>query len=201
VSSSPSPIAELLSQLGRALGELGVRWYLFGAQAAILHGAARLTADVDVTVHAGSRSTSDLASGLARAGFELRVQDIAGFVESTRVLPLVHTATRIPVDVVLAGPGLEEMFLARVESIAIGAETVVPVVSAEDLIAMKVLAGRAKDLADVAAVVRARGPRLDVARVRETLDLLERALNRSDLIPELDRILTLGPQRPTIEDT
>ena len=45
-----SPVADLLADLSHALEGLGVRWYLFGAQAAIVHGAARLTADVDVTV-------------------------------------------------------------------------------------------------------------------------------------------------------
>lgn len=111
--SSPSPLAELLADLQRALGALGVRWYLFGAQAAILHGVARLTADVDVTVDLGSRSSHDLVTALAAAGFELRVADAEGFVESTRVLPLVHEPSRMPVDVVLAGPGLEELFFVR----------------------------------------------------------------------------------------
>jgi len=46
----PSPVAELLADLAGALHGLGVSWFLFGAQTAILHGAARLTADVDVTV-------------------------------------------------------------------------------------------------------------------------------------------------------
>ncbi len=41
-----SPLAEALAALGRALGKLGLRWYLFGAQAALLYGAARLTADI-----------------------------------------------------------------------------------------------------------------------------------------------------------
>ena len=45
-----SPVAELLGALGAVLDRLGVGWYLFGAQAALLYGAARLTADVDVTV-------------------------------------------------------------------------------------------------------------------------------------------------------
>lgn len=39
--------------------------------------------------------------------------DAAGFVERTRVLPMVHRGTAIPVDMVLAGPGLEELFLSR----------------------------------------------------------------------------------------
>jgi len=45
-----SPVADLLADAATALSEGGVPWYLFEAQAAILHGAARLTADVDVTV-------------------------------------------------------------------------------------------------------------------------------------------------------
>jgi hypothetical protein len=46
-----------------------------------------------------------------------------------------------PLDVVLAGPGLEELFLARAESREIGG-VLVPVATGEDLVAMKVLAGR-----------------------------------------------------------
>ena len=71
--SSPQPVAELLAALHGALAALGVRWFLFGAQAAILHGAARLSADVDVTVDRGRRSATELVVALAAAGFELRV--------------------------------------------------------------------------------------------------------------------------------
>ena len=45
-----SHIGEVLAALGTCFDSLGVRWYLFGAQAAIFHGVARLTADVDITV-------------------------------------------------------------------------------------------------------------------------------------------------------
>lgn len=46
---SSSDVADLLAALAGALGELGVRWYLFGAQAVLIHGRPRLTDDVDVT--------------------------------------------------------------------------------------------------------------------------------------------------------
>ena len=75
MSSSPQPVADLLADLARGLGALGVRWFLFGAQAAILHGAARLSADVDVTVDLGARSSRELVDVVAREGFELRVAD------------------------------------------------------------------------------------------------------------------------------
>jgi Nucleotidyl transferase AbiEii toxin, Type IV TA system len=194
VLSAPLPIAELLAQLQQAFARLGVRWFLFGAQAAILHGVARLSADVDVTVDLGGRSSAELVAVLAEAGFELRVADIDGFVEATRVLPFVHRASRIPVDVVLAGPGLEEQFFAGVEERVIG-DARVPVVCAEDLVAMKVLAGRPRDLEDVVAIIHARGHDLDLPRIRTTLGLLEAALARRDLVSELGRLVAVA-RRP-----
>jgi hypothetical protein len=183
-----------LAGLGRVFAGLGVRWYVFGAQAAILHGAARLTADVDVTAALGDRPTAALVEALARHGFALRVADVEDFVERTRVLPAVHRDTGIPVDVVLAGPGLEELFLARATDRQVG-DVRVPVLGVEDLVATKVLAGRPKDLDDAADVVRAQGGRLDVALVRTTLGLLERALDRSDLLPELERVIDRSRRR------
>ena len=197
MSSSPQPVADLLADLARGLRALGVRWFLFGAQAAILHGAARLSADVDVTVDLGARPSRELVDVLSREGFGLRVADAAGFVEATRVLPLVHLASRMPLDLVLAGPGLEEQFFARTTERLVG-HARVPVVSAEDLVAMKILAGRPRDVEDIAGVIRARRD-LDVEQIRGTLRLLERALDRADLVVELERLLAgakAGPAGP-----
>jgi hypothetical protein len=193
VSSSASPLADLLADLDRALTALGIRWYLFGAQAAILYGVARLTADVDVTVDAGSLANADLVAQLAARGFALRVPDAGEFVEKTRVLPLVHAKSRIPVDVVLAGPGLEELFFGRVEERNVGGVRI-PVAAAEDIVTMKVLAGRLKDLDDVASILRACS--LDTDRVRSTLRLLEQALDRRDLLDEFERLLRQAGRQP-----
>lgn len=70
-----SPVVELLGDLDGALGGLGLRWYLFGAQAAILHGAARLTADVDATVDARGVDTGRLLTALSSCGFSARSDD------------------------------------------------------------------------------------------------------------------------------
>jgi hypothetical protein len=188
VSGPHAPLAELLADLAGALARLGVRWYLFGAQAAILHGVARLTADVDVTVSLGARTVSDLVAALHESGFESRVEDATAFADEMRVVPVVHRATRIPVDLVLAGPGLEERFLSRAELRPVGGVGI-PVAAAEDLVAMKLLAGRAKDLEDAAAIVRMRGEKLCPELIRETLRALEQALDRRDLLPALERLL------------
>jgi hypothetical protein len=183
-----SPVAELLAAFGGVAARLGVPWYLFGAQAALLHGAARLTADVDVTVDLGSRPTPELVEALCGAGFELRVRDVDRFVERTRVVPLVHVPTGLPLDVVLAGPGPEAVFLARARSRDVDGVSV-PVASPEDLVVMKVLAGRPKDLDDARAVLAAHRDDLDLVYLGETVRMLERALDQSDLSPLLEQLL------------
>jgi hypothetical protein len=189
-----SPLSEALAALGRALGKLGLRWYLFGAQAALLYGAARLTADIDVTVQLGDRETLDLVRALEKAGFRLRVRDVGGFVAKTRVLPLLHRSSGMPVDIVLAGPGIEELFFKRRRRRRIEGVPV-PIASPEDLVVMKVLAGRGKDEDDAVAILAAQ-PRLGLDRIRETLEALEHALDQSDLRPRFEKLLVRA-RRPS----
>jgi hypothetical protein len=70
----------------------------------------------------------------------------------------------------------------------------VPVISVEDLLVTKILAGRAKDVDDVHGILRERAGALDLVRVRTLLGGLERALARADLVAVLDRALAeVGP--------
>ena len=183
-----SHVGEVLAALGTCFDSLGVRWYLFGAQAAIFHGVARLTADVDVTVLPEPHSTGRLASVMEANGFRLRVTATDDFVARTRVLPFVHSATRLPVDVVLAGPGIEEQFLDRAELHVLEGVRV-PIATVEDLVTMKILAGRPKDLDDAIGMLRARSEEIDLDHVRRMLQLLEEALSQSDLIPQLEQLI------------
>jgi hypothetical protein len=184
----PSPFAEVLDSLRGSFEALGLDWYVFGAQAALVHGAVRMTADVDATVFLGDHTTEALVKALEGHGFKLRVADTK-FVRDTRVLPLIHLVTGINADVVLGGPGIEELFCSRAESADLGGTTV-PVAAAEDVVAMKILSGRAKERDDVISIIAAQGPALNHHRVRETLELLEKALDRSDLVAELERTRT-----------
>ena len=90
-----SPVVELLADLVAALDVARAPWFLFGAQAAILHGAARLTADVDVTVRLpDAMSNQALAQALERCRFQRRVVDPT-FIERTRIIPVVHLPTKL----------------------------------------------------------------------------------------------------------
>jgi Nucleotidyltransferase of unknown function (DUF6036) len=146
-----------------------------------------MSADVDITAAIAS-SEEELVMAMQDAGFDLRADDWRAFVRQTRVLPLAHRDTGMPLDVVIAGPGLEEEFLNRALQVNL-AGMMVPVISPEDLVVTKLLAGRAKDVEDVRAILGERLPDLDLAHIRNLLQLLQQALSRSDLIPELDALL------------
>lgn len=179
--SPPGP-AELLADLAGALAPFNLPWYVFGAQAALIWGRPRLTTDVDVTIRADPAQVDAMLAALAARAFAIRIDVTPDFVRQARVLPLVHEPSGIAVDVVLAGPGLEEDFLARAVSVRFG-DVIVPVISPEDLIVTKILAGRPKDIEDIRGVLVERGDALDLSRIREVLHSLEEALGQSDLLP------------------
>jgi hypothetical protein len=126
------------------------------------------------------------------AGFGLRIDD-PDFVRRTRVMPFVHLATAMPLDVVLAGSGLEDEFLDRARAVDVGGTTV-PLIDPEDLIIAKVLAGRPKDLEDATGLWGLLGQEMDAGRIRRILRLLEEALSQSDLLPGFESIRRRGSQ-------
>ena len=180
-----SAVADLLTALAPIARRWG-RWYVFDAQAVVLYGVPRLSADVDVTLEVAPESVERFVTEMQTAGFSLRIPD-PDFVRRTRVIPFVHDQSGMPLDVVLSASGLEEDFLARSRPTSIGTETV-PVIAPDDLIIAKVLAGRSKDIDDAAALWRLHGNSLDADGIRSVLKQLEEALDQSDLLPAFDRL-------------
>ena len=182
--------------------ERDVRWCLFGAQAAIVWGSPRLSADVDVTADLDPVKVTDYIDTMHRHGFDV-IFDDPEFVDRTRVVPDLYERVGDVVDdevVVTGGP--EHRFRrsdhrARVDAFCVGAPcnsiavdlggSFIPVISPEDLIITKILAGRAKDIEDIRGVMSERRQSLDIARIRAILRLLEEALSRSDLLPLFER--------------
>jgi hypothetical protein len=88
-------------------------------------------------------------------------------------------------DVVLASPGLEEEFIRRAVRVDIGGASI-PVISPEDLVITKILAGRPKDLEDAWSVLERQRERIDLERIRSILATLEGALAQTDLLPAFE---------------
>ena len=184
-------LADLYTRLQRALD--GLDWYLFGARAAIVYGSARATVDVDIGVRWGDDGLDPLIERLAATGIVVRVAEWRALAQRARVLLLRDEASGTEVDLVLTGPGLEQEFHARARSLAV-AGIEIPVISPEDLVLAKLLAGRPQDLQDIEAVLHAQ-PQLDLARIRTLAAQVESALARGDLLPSFERMVAQLPPR------
>ncbi len=192
-----SDAARLLALVREVFRVRGDRWFLFGAQAVVAHGFPRTTGDVDVTVVPADGNPRALAAALVSAGLTLRVSDLDDFVERTAVIPFLHETTGLGLDVVLGASGLENDCIDRAVAVDIGDGTV-PVIRVEDLIVLKILSGRPKDVEDVRSILRRRHRTLDLAHVRSLLVELEEALGQSDLVPELEHLLAQEERAPGV---
>ena len=175
-----------LQAIGRAMKRLKARWYLFGAQAVLLHGAPRTTQDIDVTVLTDAPA-SRLIEVLRGEDIVPRIDDPA-FLEQTRVLPCDHLPSGWKVDIVLGGPGLEELIASEATTRKLGGVSV-PLLRVEHLLVLKVLAGRPQDLSDVAALLALPGKRIDRAEVKALLRALQTELAEDRLVERFERLL------------
>jgi hypothetical protein len=90
---------ELLAALAPVAERWG-RWCVFGAQAVVVYGVPRLSADVDVTLALVPDAPEQFARDMQAAGFSLRVSD-PDFVRRTRV-PIIDVGD-LMIAKVLAG--------------------------------------------------------------------------------------------------
>jgi hypothetical protein len=181
-------IAEILGTIAKALKSIGVRWYVFGAQAVVAAGYVRQTADIDITTD--DVPVDRLRAALHRAGFELRkdIAELEDLIEHHRIVPLRHRSG-LNLDVVRAGPGLELEMLGRAIQRRVGRRRI-PFVETNDLIVLKMLAARAKDLEDVRGLLRTGSPEINVALVRSRLEQLGGLIDDSTLVESFERELS-----------
>jgi len=174
-------VADHLRAIQAALAPQKIRWYVFGAQAVIAAGALRQTADLDITTD--DVPAAHLLEVLSGAGLKLRddIDGVEDLVEHHRILPMVHTKTGYQVDVVRAGPGLEQQMFERSIRRRVG-RVKIPFVETNDLLVQKTLAGREKDLEDVRALLRSASKEIDLTVVRSRLRALGSLIDDSTLV-------------------
>jgi hypothetical protein len=88
-----------------------------------------------------------LASG-KRFGIVTRIPNALEFAIQSRVLLLRHETSGVPIDVSMGALPFEEMAIKRAVQMAVG-DFQIPVPTPEDLLVMKAIAHRPRDLADI----------------------------------------------------
>ncbi len=165
-------MSQLLEPIFAALNANGVRYVVVGGLATVLHGYARLTADVDLIVDLSPAEARKAIETLTVLGFRARAPvDAAQFADPTiratwirdkgmRVFSMHDPAHPMrEVDLFVEHPIPFEALWARSEVMRL-TTTEVRVAAVSDLIELKRIADRPQDREDIAAleaIVRRKG--------------------------------------------
>lgn len=183
----PASLLTALAGLVNWLNAANVPSMVIGGVAASVLGRPRLTQDIDALA---ILPETDWAAAIAAAspyGIVPRVEDPLDFARRSRVLLMRHVDSGIDIDITFGALSFERTAVDRSEMHAIGGLSVrLPRV--EDLLVMKAIARRPKDLQDIEGLLAAH-PEADVALVREQVREFATATSMSDMLEEFDRLL------------
>lgn len=192
-------LQEALRDLASALKATGARWMVIGGIAVIARGVRRFTADIDVAVRGDEVDIGALLASLARRRIIPRIDEAAQFARENLVLLLRHEPSGVDFDVSLAWTEFEHEAIAGATVGTFGSVKA-PMARPEDLVVYKAIAGRGKDMDDVAALL-ALYPDLDLARVRARVRELAALADTPELTRGLEKALAstvaLARQSPT----
>jgi predicted nucleotidyltransferase len=177
---------ELLRDLVAWLDAAQVEGVVIGGLAASILGRPRATRDVDLLVWLEPERWNEFLSIASRFGFHPRISDPLDFAGLSRVLLLRHEPSSIDLDISLGGLPFEEEAVARGTRVDIEGVKV-PLVSAQDLLVMKAVAHRPRDLADIEAVLD-RNPGMDLEGTQNWIREFSAALDRPDIFDDFQEI-------------
>lgn len=188
------PVLDAALAAQAACEAIGLKSCVIGGVALQRWGEPRFTADADLSVLVEPGEETRVANALL-ARLEARIDGAAEFATRSRVV-LARSEQGVGLDIVLAGLPFEARVVERSTPWELGQGEHLRTCSAEDLVVMKVFAGRDKDWADVTSVLERRGGELDLALIRRELQPLLAAKEAPELGDELERRIERQLGRP-----
>jgi hypothetical protein len=128
----------------------------------------------------------ELTAALDGSSFRPLFDDVSEVVQKAFILPLRHRSTGVKVDLAIGLSGFEQQVVARAQHLNLAGVDVF-VATPEDLLIMKLLAGRPRDEEDLEGLVIVQGDRLDWKYCRELAIKLGEAVGQ-DLAVRLDAL-------------
>lgn len=174
-----------LAALMRWFAAEGLRGAVIGGVAASLRGKPRLTNDIDAVVF--DADAERLMQSAPKFGFFPRFDDVIEFSRTTRVLLLRYEPGHIDIDISLGALPFEDEAIDRSTWIDV-AGVAIRVASAEDIVVMKAIARRDRDMMDIENIVLANA-NLDVERVRYWVREFSAVLEMPEIHADLEKIL------------
>lgn len=190
-------LLDAVRQILAALQSLGVPAALMGGLASALWGHVRATRDVDLLIAIGSEGPEALVEALAAHGMVLKCQPPVMRLGDLRLIQLLceppggHLA--VQVDLLFADTDYHREALRR-RLPAQMAELSLSVLTCEDLILHKLLAGRIIDRADVVALLQTNRRSLDLGYLRRWSEVIHRSTELSEAWSDAFPGETLPPE-------
>jgi hypothetical protein len=176
-----------LADLMRWLDAAKMPSMVIGGVAASVLGQPRLTQDVDALAIVPEAHWPDAMSHAAHFGIVPCIQDALGFAHRSRVLMMRHAASGIDLDITFGGLTFEQAAVANCQVHTVcGVSVRLPRV--EDLMVMKAIARRPKDLQDIQGLLAAH-PEVDIVLVRKWISEFATAIGTSDMLEAFDQLL------------
>ncbi len=159
---------------------------IIGGVAASVLGRPRLTQDIDALAVLPEAEWARALDSAAAYGIVARIcRPAVAFARRSRVLLLRHSKSAIDVDVIVSGLQFEELAVERSRTHDLAGVSIrLPTV--EDLLTMKAIARRPKDLEDIQGLLAAH-PDADVASARRWVSEFSAAAGMPDMLEEFDR--------------
>lgn len=153
-----------LRDIDRRCRKHKIPYAVIGGIAAIVHGSLRATSDIDITVLAEVDALERVLEVFADDYVSIR-PDPLKFFQLCLFVPLQHKATAMKVDIAAALSGFERAAIGRSQRSLYG-KAEVNVCTVEDLIILKLVAARSKDLSDIEILIPANRKQLDLKYLR-----------------------------------
>jgi len=177
---------ETLKDIDQRCSRHGVPYTIIGGMATIIHGYVRTTGDIDVSLIAEIDTLEQILELFADDYISMKANSLA-FFQRCLFVPLKHRVTQMRVDVAAALSSFERLAIKRSKRLSY-AKIKLNVCTIEDLIIMKLVAARPKDIGDLQVLVPKNRQKLDVrylrARAKEFIDV-----ERSDVPEKLEEYL------------
>jgi len=160
------PFIEPLESLQRLLSQFGDRGVIIGGTAVSVLGKARFTDDIDAMLLLSTQEIPHFMKAAKEEGIEPRIEDAAGFARKNRVLLMRHVITNTNIDISLGVLPFEQEIVERSIVHQVDSSLQIRLPTPEDLIILKAVAHRPKDMEDLRILVD-KYPNLDIDRIKQ----------------------------------
>ena len=179
---------EPLESLQKLILRFNHRGVIIGGIAASVLGEARYTEDLDAMFLLSIQDIPRFLEEAKQEGIEPRIENAADFAKKNRIFLLRHTITNTNIDISLGVLPFEEEVIQRSSVQEFDDSLQVRLPTAEDLIIMKAIARRPKDLEDIRTLA-VKYADLDFDRMEFWIKNFAELLETPELWGQIEKIL------------